>query len=291
MNTPRTLSRRNSTSTFSTTLGLAKMLNERGIKAVTPSCVGTPSSERNFTPTATPYNSPDGSPPESRSSSPGPYSNSSLSFGLFSSGAELLKRTFGSEPSPAPSSSSQRKKRAKPALSRSEKKALSGIRLVEKLERIGIEAILATTTSSTVSPLALQGALYSRRSTESPMQQLTFLKSSMSSEKLGFSSMSSCSSSSTSSRDSSEKSLGDRFGESGRDENEARGRLGKNGANPRLGQNSRGQQRRGAGATRPDLGQVRPNAPQSVQVSKESATQSALGTISSLLFGRKGGLL
>lgn len=30
MSTPRTLSRRNSTSTFSTTLGLAKMLNERG---------------------------------------------------------------------------------------------------------------------------------------------------------------------------------------------------------------------------------------------------------------------
>ncbi|KAK9751628.1 Kinesin associated protein [Popillia japonica] len=50
--TPTMLSRRNSCSTFSTTYGLAKMLNERGIKAVTPSAYNTPSGINSFTPTS-----------------------------------------------------------------------------------------------------------------------------------------------------------------------------------------------------------------------------------------------
>lgn len=53
--TPRTRSRRNSTSTVSTTPSLARLLAERGIKAVTPSALGTPA----YSPTATPCNSPD----------------------------------------------------------------------------------------------------------------------------------------------------------------------------------------------------------------------------------------
>ena len=71
--TPVTRSRRNSTTTFSTTLGLAKMLNERGIKAVTPSCVATPCGDKSFSPTATPCNSPDGTPSSSPPPSPPPY--------------------------------------------------------------------------------------------------------------------------------------------------------------------------------------------------------------------------
>ncbi|XP_015433949.1 PREDICTED: trafficking kinesin-binding protein milt isoform X1 [Dufourea novaeangliae] len=259
MSTPRTLSRRNSTSTFSTTLGLAKILNERGIKAVTPSCVGTPSGERNYTPTATPCNSPDASPPESRSSSPTPESG--ISLGLLSSGAELLKRTFGGE--------TEQVKRKRTVLSRSEKKALTGIRLVEKLERIGIDTIMATTIGSSISPLALQGSLYTRRTTDSPMAQLTFLKSSISSsgsqEKLSPSST--VSDSSSTKRKLAEKK-----------QNE-----------PTLSRETNRQRRTGARATRPDLGQVTPAVP--VTVTKESPAQSALGTISSLLFGRKGGLL
>ncbi|XP_076651595.1 trafficking kinesin-binding protein milt isoform X2 [Halictus rubicundus] len=259
MSTPRTLSRRNSTSTFSTTLGLAKMLNERGIKAVTPSCVGTPSGERNYTPTATPCNSPDASPPESRSSSPTPESG--ISLGLLSSGAELLKRTFGGE--------TVQTKRKRTVLSRSEKKALTGIRLVEKLERIGIDTIMATTIGSSISPLALQGSLYTRRPTDSPMAQLTFLKSSMSSsgsqEKLS-------PSSSVSDSSSTKRQLADKK------QNESTS-----------GRETNRQRRTGARATRPDLGQVTPAVP--VTVTKESPAQSALGTISSLLFGRKGGLL
>jgi len=71
--TPVAMSRRGSTITFSTTLGLAKMLNERGIKAVTPSAVATPCGDRSFSPTATPCNSPDGTPPSSPPPSPPPY--------------------------------------------------------------------------------------------------------------------------------------------------------------------------------------------------------------------------
>lgn len=56
--TPRHgLSRRNSCSTFSVNLGLASMLNERGIKAVTPSALNTPAGP-NYSPTVTPCNSP-----------------------------------------------------------------------------------------------------------------------------------------------------------------------------------------------------------------------------------------
>lgn len=80
--TPAVRSRRNSTTTYSSSLGLAKMLNERGIKAVTPSTLPTPM----FTPTATPANSPDhspnGSPEHSRSPSPSPSSSTYSPLGL-----------------------------------------------------------------------------------------------------------------------------------------------------------------------------------------------------------------
>ena len=273
MNTPRTLSRRNSTSTFSTTLSLAKMLNERGIKAVTPSCVASPNEEKNFSPTATPCNSPDGSPNQSRSASPSPTS-SSLSFGLFTTGAEMLKRTFGSETATPIPTASQKRRRNKNPLSRSDKKALTGIRLVEKLERIGIDTIMATTTAPNISPLALQGALYTRRNMESPMAQLTFLKNSMSSsfsqEKLNYSSSASSISDDSISSLPSDRSTGSN-------------------SEGKLSHSSNRQRRSGNRSTRPDLGQVKP--PIAPPITKESATQSALGTISSLLFGRKGGLL
>ncbi|XP_011297329.1 trafficking kinesin-binding protein milt isoform X2 [Fopius arisanus] len=263
MNTPRTLSRRNSTSTFSTTLGLAKMLNERGIKAATPSCMATPCSERNYTPTATPCNSPDGTPPQSRPSSP---DDSPVGFGLFSTGAELIKRTFGSESSQL----SQSKRKRKTTLSRAEKKAMGGIRLVEKLERMGIDTIMATAGGSSVLPLALQGALCTRRSVGSPMAQLTFLKGSISSEQLGSASSSLCGDSNFSEIDEDQV-----------DETREK--------RPGIGGRGQGGRRRGGGSMRPDLGQV--TSAVSTSVTKESATQSTFGVLSSILFGRKGGLL
>lgn len=114
------------------------------------------------------------------------------------------------------------------------------------------------------SSLALQGALYSRR--ESPMAQLTFLKGALPVNTVP--EVDSMASTPT-------------------------GELpGFDGLNGMVHRRPSMRQRRTPGqtrSTRPDLGQVR-SAP---VVTKESASaaQSALGTISSLLFGRKGGLL
>ncbi|XP_034946283.1 trafficking kinesin-binding protein milt isoform X2 [Chelonus insularis] len=271
MSTPGGLSRRNSTSTFSTTVGLAKMLNERGIKAVTPSSGTILSEDKNFTPTATPCNSPDGSPDISRATSPAPDENS-LPFALFSSGAELLRKTFSSDSS----QTLQFKRKRKTIFSKTDNKALGGIRLVEKLERMGIETIMATNISSSISPLALQGALCTRKSIESPMTQL-FLKGSISSDRLE-SSISSGSSESSISNESLSKhsDIDDKaFGSTFRS------------LHSRVNQSSR--RRGGIGATRSDLGKVKSAIPPAT--TKESTAQSALGTLSSLLFGRKGGLL
>ncbi|XP_063225295.1 trafficking kinesin-binding protein milt isoform X3 [Bacillus rossius redtenbacheri] len=244
--TPVCRSRRNSTSTFSTTLGLAKLLNERGIKAVTPSAVPTPCTDRSFTPTATPCNSPYGSPP--RSPSPPPYHPLGLP-GFLNSGADLLRRTLVGEGGKA--SKTRKAKRSKMSLSRSERKALTGIRLVEKLERIGLETIMATTPSSV--PLTLHGALYSRRTLKSPMAQLTSLKGALSTPVPA---------------------------------PEVPPPLGVP-ARPGSGALDRARRQRGApGSVRPDLGTV--GTPSKRPRSQEP---SALGTISSLLFGRKGGLL
>ncbi|XP_012236484.1 trafficking kinesin-binding protein milt isoform X1 [Bombus impatiens] len=259
MSTPSTLSRKNSTSTstFSTTLGLAKMLNERGIKAASPSSL-TPSGERNYTPTATPCNSPDASPPDSRSSTPTPEGG--LSLGLLSSGAELLKRTFGGE---------TQAKRKRPELSRSDKKALTSIRLVEKLERIGIDTIMASTYGSSFSPLVLQGSLYARHGSVSPMAQLTFLRNSMSGNQEKLSPSSTASDSSTTKRNIIDKKQDESI-----PNRESR------------------QRRTSTRAMRSDLGQVVTSAAAPVTSAKETPpAQSALGSISSLLFGRKGGLL
>nr|CAD7399215.1 unnamed protein product [Timema cristinae] len=160
--TPVCLSRRGSTITFSTTLGLAKLLNERGIKAVTPSAVSTPCGDRSFTPTATPCNSPDGTPPPSPPPSPPPYS--SLKFPSFlNSGADLLRRTLIGEGDRV---KARKIKRNKMALSRSDRKALTGIRLVEKLERIGLETIMSTTASAYVHPDTSRGPLHTSHQQE-----------------------------------------------------------------------------------------------------------------------------
>ncbi|XP_054277002.1 trafficking kinesin-binding protein milt isoform X2 [Macrosteles quadrilineatus] len=143
--TPVARSRRNSTSTFSSSLGLAKMLNERGIKAVTPSTLPTPM----FSPTATPANSPDHSPDHSRSPSPSPtatYSPLGLPGFLMSSGAELLRRTLmGSVSTPNKSEHASRSRKSG-AMARRPLKSGPGI--VETLERIGLEQLLASTTAA-----------------------------------------------------------------------------------------------------------------------------------------------
>ncbi|XP_053672789.1 trafficking kinesin-binding protein milt [Anopheles nili] len=186
--TPRSsLSRRNSCSTFSVNMGLASMLNERGIKAVTPSALNTPAGP-NFSPTVTPCNSPDGSP--TRSMSPEPP----LLSGLLASGADILRKRFAASTSGTNNSASTSQgpdqadrpsrmiSRNKVALTRLEKKALRSIKIMEKVESIGLENIMLPPQHPPgISPLALHGtsALYTAAATNrgrSPMAQLTSLK-------------------------------------------------------------------------------------------------------------------
>uniref|UniRef100_A0A182WA00 Uncharacterized protein n=1 Tax=Anopheles minimus TaxID=112268 RepID=A0A182WA00_9DIPT len=183
--TPRSsLSRRNSCSTFSVNMGLASMLNERGIKAVTPSALNTPAGP-NFSPTVTPCNSPDGSP--TRSMSPEPP----LLSGLLASTADILRKRFTASTGGASSHGSATDSADRPsriisrnkvALSRLEKKALRSIKIMEKVESIGLENIMLPPQHPPgISPLALHGtsALYTAAATgrgRSPMAQLTSLK-------------------------------------------------------------------------------------------------------------------
>lgn len=163
------------------------MLNERGIKAVTPSALNTPAGP-NFSPTVTPCNSPDGSP--TRSMSPEPP----LLSGLLASTADILRKRFSASTSVASGSAAHGSatdpadrpsriiSRNKVALSRLEKKALRSIKIMEKVESIGLENIMLPPQHPPgISPLALHGtsALYTAASTgrgRSPMAQLTSLK-------------------------------------------------------------------------------------------------------------------
>lgn len=124
--------------------------------------------------------------------------------------------------------------------------ALSGIRLVEKIESIGLDTIVAS-TSGILHP-TLQGALYTRRCLPSPMAQLTNLKGTLTSPSI-------------------DKNLSDleKPGVSGRER----------------GTSARGSQRQ----RRPDLGTV-----SGTVTATENRFSGPLGTISTMLFGRKGGL-
>lgn len=66
------------------------------------------------------------------------------------------------------------------------------------------------------------------------------------------------------------------------------GKPGSDSLSRRLEQlNNRKQRRQGGGMTRPDLGTVSTKKPPQQE---QTSTSSTLGTLSSLLFGRKGGL-
>ncbi|XP_044264458.1 trafficking kinesin-binding protein milt isoform X1 [Tribolium madens] len=236
--TPGQLSRRNSCSTFSTTYGLAKILNERGIKAATPSAFNTPSGANSFTPTATPCNSPDGSPAHSRSQSPEPFSFPQL---ILSSVPQFIKDTVGG--------GAKKKviKRAKPERAES---------LVGRIERIGITNLMGAPGA-----LSISAGLYSRPALTSPMAQLTCLLPNP---------------------EPHIKTLPNQRKPSGLG---VPGKPGSGALSKRLEQLNSRKQRRG-GVTRSDLGTVSTKK-QPPEVQEQTST---LGTLSSLLFGRKGGL-
>lgn len=149
------------------------MLNERGIKAVTPSALNTPCGP-NFSPTVTPCNSPEGSPPRSQSPEP------QFLTGLLTSGADLLRRKIVGEAE----KQHMFRARNKITLSRLERRALKSIKILEKVESIGLENIISPSGSgsssnsgSAVSPYQSSSNFYSGHSrSASPMAQLTSLK-------------------------------------------------------------------------------------------------------------------
>lgn len=167
-------------------------------------------------------------------------------------------------------------------------------------------------TTAALSPLTLQGALYTRRTIKSPMAQLTSLKTIGSStstgsiDKVDDHLQAPISSTSTSSskypvRPKTQPEVpripspGERRplpatpGDLG-----VPARPGCGALNSRLGQLKR------QSAIRPDLGMVGPRQPppglgtvsnQTLGAGDSDSSSSTLGTISTLLFGRKGGLL
>lgn len=159
--------------------------------------------------------------------------------------------------------------------------ALTGIRLVEKLESIGLDAIMAT-TAAPMSALTLQGALYTRRTLKSPMAQLTSLKSAIASP-------STSAVSTTVTAAEKRPPVGSQNIEQGLG---VPGRPGSGLLDCPPPAPVRKHQRT-SGMVRPDLGKVLGSVPakRSRDSIEASPSPGTLGTISSLLFGRKGGLL
>ncbi|XP_031351501.1 trafficking kinesin-binding protein milt isoform X1 [Photinus pyralis] len=252
--TPNMRSRRNSTSTFSTTFGLARMLNERGIKAVTPSAINTPCDVNSFTPTATPCNSPDSSPPLTRSGSPEPYEAFSIPQLILSSVPFLQQTVTGGVKKKSSASKQQGKSES----------------IVSKIERIGISNLM-----STPGGLSISSGMYARPALTSPMAQLTCLLPNQSNEEVRHSETKKQLKSPIQSPSTGQPppDLG------------VPGRPGSDALKRRLEQLNSRKQRRSGGAQRSDLGTV------STKKLPQPEQTSTLGTLSSLLFGRKGGLL
>lgn len=254
--TPRNLSRRNSCSTFSVNLGLASVLNERGIKAVTPSCLNTPTGQ-NFSPTVTPCNSPESTSP-TRPLSPEHGHPSQI--------------------------------KNKSALLHLEKKALRSLKLLEKVEHFGIDNVMSSMTPSSsscrISPLALYSSnIYTHRS--SPMAQLTSLKylTEKRNSDDNLKAHTTVESGGGSRNEINPKKHSNENKKSNRvNRQRSRRNLLSNGQRPDLGTVN----------VRPDLGKIGRQKTQeepSSSSEEKSLVGEFVGTISSLLFGRKGGLL
>lgn len=266
--TPRTLSRRNSCSTFSVNEGLASMLNERGIKAVTPSCLNTPSGV-NFSPTVTPCNSPTGSMSPTHEHQHHDTETSLTSF-LSSSAGILRKKITGHDPERSDRAANILEKRAK----------IRSIRLLERVENLGIENILVSNSSSRlVSPLALHSSnIYTRYN--SPMMQLTSLKHLSEKNKKTESEPSTSVTTSIDSSTSS-KAQSNPKSEASSSTNQSRTKQKIQRQKSRRNMNGTGQ--------RLDLGTVNGKSPETKE--EKSLVGGFVGSISSIFFGRKGGLL
>jgi trafficking kinesin-binding protein 1 len=258
--TPRSLSRRNSCSTFSVNFGLASMLNERGIKAVTPSCLNTPCGV-NYSPTVTPCNSPTGS---SSPTNEMEDTETSLTSYLTSSSGILRRKITGNETESSTKAANALEKKAK-------------IRLLQRVEHLGIDNILPGNASSRlVSPLALHSSnIYTRYN--SPMTQLTSLKHLSEKKQIE----------GDTSSDEAGPSTSSNYSKPSNSKSEAN--------TTRAKKLQRQKSRRNMNGTgqRSDLGTVNvsPKNADPKQTEEKSLVGGFVGSISSIFFGRKGGLL
>jgi len=226
---------------------------------VTPSCLNTPSGA-NFSPTVTPCNSPTGS-----SSPTGHHHNedheTSLTSFLTSSAGILRKKITGHDPERSVKAANILEKKAKIRL----------IRSLERVDNLGIENILIPSSSSRmVSPLALHNSnIYTRYN--SPMTQLTSLKHLSEKKKTP----EALSNDSTDQSETPSTSVAS-------NSNQARIKQRVHRQRSRLNMNGTGQ--------RSDLGTV--NVNKNIEpISEKSLVGGFVGSISSMFFGRKGGLL
>lgn len=279
----------------------------------------------------------EGSPTRSRS----PERDQTLLTGFISSGADMLRRKIVGDTTIRPSRPMSA--RNKVLLSRQEQRALRSIRLMEKVESLGLDNIMATHHTVGISPLALQGSpslTGARSRTASPMAQLTSLKnisqrgedgyafdrgsirsalSNATSSDIDSDTNSECSTTSSIDRIEGNKTATPQPAahhpspsrNAGQPSQSIDGRLkqmqrqksrrglmnGANGQRPDLGTV--------AGKVRPDLGKVNRSNNESnsrrAEIAEspkreerptiqQSVAQSFVGSISSLFFGRKGGL-
>lgn len=278
----------------------------------------------------------EGSPTRSRS----PERDQTLLTGFISSGADMLRRKIVGETTSRPSRPNY-SARNKVLLSRQEQRALRSIRLMEKVESLGLDNIISSHQPVGISPLALQGSpsltgALSR--TASPMAQLTSLKNISQRGEDGYafdrgsirSALSQASSSDIDSDTNSECSTTSSHGRNDGNKTTASkpvthhpspirnvAQTTNQPVDGRLKQMQRQKSRRGlingangqrpdlgtvAGKVRPDLGKVsrsnnESNSHKAESPKKEerptiqqSVAQSFVGSISSLFFGRKGGL-
>jgi len=264
------------------------MLNERGISAVTPSCLNTPSGPNAFSPTLTPCNSPECQSPTLESQERA-YTVSLTSF--LSSSAGLLKKKITRQNNNNNNSNSNNNQETdKAAIILERKVKQRTINLLKEVETLGIENILlATSSSSSTSrfinkPLALHSSnIYTTR--HSPMTQLTSLKhlsdnrmksSESSSESDKKSNMSAGSSTNNNNNINSSK---------GSPEARVKQKLQRHKTRRNLNSNA---------VQRPDLGTV--NGTKAADKPKDTQSKPGLvggfvGSISSIFFGRKGGFL
>lgn len=277
------------------------MLNERGIQAVTPSCLNTPSGP-NFSPTVTPCNSPECQSPTIESKEA--QSVSLTSFLTSSAGLIKKKITRQNNSNKNTNETNNSNQASETAIILEQKVKQRTINLLKEVENLGIENVLSSSSSSSASsiasshssstsriinkPLAIHSSnIYTTRY-NSPMTQLTSLKHLSERNRHHDSSLSTNSDKKSSVSAASSTNNNSNSNSSSKGSPEAR-------VKQKLLRHKTRRNLNSTAVQRPDLGTV--NGNKAADKSKNDTQQKPglvggfVGSISSIFFGRKGGFL